>query len=100
MLLYVTLAAAVAIALFFGLRRRSLDKEPEQHHLASLMIAALTEGSGIQPSHVREWVAEQRWSAPKRSVRVSHALGLARANVPEAGQGPLLDLARGLIAAR
>jgi uncharacterized protein YjcR len=100
MYLYIVISAAIAIIWFFALRRRELNKAPEQHHLASMMIAALTNGSGVQPEDVRAWIKEQGWSASRRSVRVSHALGLARANVPEQHQATLLDLARGLISAR
>jgi uncharacterized protein YjcR len=95
----ITIAAAIAIIWFFALRRRELNKAPEQHQLASMMIASLTSGSGVQPSDVHRWVSAQQWSASRRSVRVSHALGLARTNVPEEQQTTLLELARGLIAA-
>jgi uncharacterized protein YjcR len=100
MLLYITIAALLFFATFFFARRRELNKAPEQHHLASLMLASLTAGSGVEPADVRVWIDQQGWSASRRSVRVSHALGLARANVPEAHQGTLLKLARGLISAR
>jgi hypothetical protein len=100
MYLYIVLSAAAAFILFFILRRRELNRAPEQHHLASLMIAAHTAGSGVSAADVLAWVRAQQWSASRRSVRVSHALGLARANVPEEHQAPLLALARGLIAGR
>jgi hypothetical protein len=100
MLLYIVLSAAAAMIGFWYWRRRALNQAPEQHHLASLMIAALTAGSGVQPNDVQAWITDKRWSASTRSVRVSHALGLARTNVAAAGQGPLLDLARALIAGR
>jgi hypothetical protein len=97
MLVYIVLSAAAAIIWFWMLRRRNLSQAPEQHHLASMMIAALTAGSGVSTEDVSAWLAEQRWSGSKRSVRVSHALGLARANMPEDHHASLLDLARRLI---
>ena len=96
-LLYITLAGAAAIILFFVLRRRELDKLPEQHHLASLMIAALTDGSGVAPADVSSWLDAQRWSRSRRSVRVSHALTLAHRSVASGYHPTLLALAQRLI---
>lgn len=100
MYVYIVLSAAAAIIWFFLLRRRELDKAPEQHQLASMMIAALTQGSGVQPGDVSAWLREQRWGGGRRAVRVSHALNLARRSLPEVQHPPLLALARMLIAPR
>jgi uncharacterized protein YjcR len=100
MLLYVTIAAVIFFVGFFIARRRQLNRAPEQHHLASMMVAALTQESTVKPQDVSAWVNAQGWSASRRSVRVSHALRLAQANVPTEHQATLLDLARRLISTR
>jgi hypothetical protein len=93
-------SAAAAIIWFFLLRRRELDKAPEQHQLASMLIAALARDGGVTAQTIRDWIGTQGWSRSRRSVRISHALRLAQPTVPEQHQAALLALARALIAAR
>ncbi len=96
MLLYITLAGAAAFVLYFVLRQRALDNAPDQHHLASLMIAALTSGSGVEQRDIERWIADQGWSRARQSVRVHHALGLARGTIAPDHHPVLLELARRL----
>ena len=101
MALFLLVFGALGLALFaFSRQRRILNGDRDQHHLASLLIAAVSGEEGVSPQLIRHWMADKGWSMAERRKRVAHGLRLAGGAVSGDGYPPLLALARNLMEQR
>ncbi|MFC4291558.1 hypothetical protein ACFOWX_03925 [Sphingorhabdus arenilitoris] len=82
---------AVALAYFYGLNRR-YNADKAQHHLASMMIAEVTQNGEATREDI---VQHLRHYAPSdRLRRVNHALKLIKKTVSAENYGKALELAK------
>lgn len=81
-----------SVAYFFFDRNRRLDKDRAQHHLASLLIAAANGRDGVGESDVIAHLRSFGLSRAQETIRLNHALKLARTAV----SGDMYDRAAAL----
>lgn len=75
--LLLTLGALGAAVYAFSRRKVYFDKDRNQHHLASMLIAVVTQSEPLGRIDIVNWLEAQNWPAVERQKRVDHAVGLA-----------------------
>lgn len=89
----------VGAILFFFLRRNTeLAKDRTQHHLASMLISVAAGQGEVGRDDIVALLRSKRYSQPQITVRVNHAVSLARSAVSGALYDKVVDLAREVIA--
>jgi len=83
---------------YFYQRRNRLNSDREQHHLASLIIACVYETEGVSPATIAAYLKACVYTQTERHVRISHAVGLAKASVTNEKYMLIVQLARRLSA--
>ena len=94
---------AVLILCFIGAlwwynhqRQKRLDADPGQHHLASLLVGAVTGQPGSSQRIAAEQLAQIAKGSADRRVRLTHAVMLVRSNEAPELYSKVLELARKL----
>ncbi|MCB2057561.1 MAG: hypothetical protein H6916_02920 [Novosphingobium sp.] len=81
MLLYALLAIGIFLMtrqMYFG----GLDRDRNQHHLASLLCAVAASQPGHDRKEISTHLAAIARNGVERKLRLTHAVRLARGNVP------------------
>lgn len=93
-------AAILAFALLLWLynyrRQQRLDADPGQHHLASLLVGAVTGEHGESQRIAAEHLGRIASGSADRRVRLTHAVMLVRSSSAPQVYAGVLDLARRL----
>ena len=77
-------------------RQQRLDADPAQHHLASLLIAAVTGQPGARQRTASEQLDQIAKGSADRRVRLTHAVMLVRGSAAPELYAKVLELARRL----
>ena len=90
----------VGTILFFFLRRNAgLAKESIQHHLASMLISVAAGQDEVSKDDIVALLRSRLYSRSQITVRVNHAVSLARSAVSGELYDKVVELAREVIAA-
>ena len=73
------------ILMYFHQRNLRLNRDHDQHHLASMLIATAAGRDEVSMADVRAFLAEKDYGVAERHYRLSHAVKLAGTAV----KGPL-----------
>lgn len=90
------LAFAGMLWLFNHRRQQRLDADPAQHHLASLMVGAVTGQLGASQRLAAEHLDQIAKGSADRRVRLTHAVMLVRGSAAPELYAKVLELARKL----
>lgn len=97
MLMWIALGGCALLIVYYVRRQRALAADPAQHHLATLMIAAVAGIEGKSDADVRAYIRTQGWNAAHTRIRVTQAVLATRATVPPERYEQLLNLSRRLL---
>ncbi|MDF7776192.1 hypothetical protein P1X14_13115 [Sphingomonas sp. AOB5] len=78
----------------FGARKARLDRDRDQHHLASMLISIAAGRDEVSRADLDAFVAAKGWSGADWSVRRSHAAKLAGTAVSGELYDKVIQLAR------
>lgn len=67
----------IALVWYFMVTRVRLDKDRDQHHLASLLIAVAAGGGQATRGDLDAWLAGRNYRTAERTSRLNHAVKLA-----------------------
>ena len=90
------LAFAGMLWLYNYLRQKRLDADPAQHHLASLLVGAVSGQPGASQRIATEHLALISRGSADRRVRLTHAVMLVRGSATPELYAKVLELARKL----
>ena len=88
------LVFALLLWLYNHRRQQRLDADPAQHHLASLLIGAVTGAPGASQRIVAQQLGRIANGSADRRVRLTHAVMLVRAGEAPELYAKVLELAR------
>ena len=90
------LAFAGMLWLFNHRRQKRLDADPGQHHLASLLVGAVTGQPGVSQRIAAEHLDLIAKGSADRRVRLTHAVMLVRSSATPELYAKVLELSRRL----
>ena len=90
------LAFAGMLWLFNHRRQKRLDADPGQHHLASLMLGAVSGQAGASQRLAAEHLGQISKGSADRRVRLTHAVMLVRGSATPELYAKVLELSRRL----
>ena len=90
------LAFAGMLWLFNHRRQKRLDADQGQHHLASLLVGAVSGQPGASQRIATEHLASISTGSADRRVRLTHAVMLVRGSATPELYAKVLELARSL----
>ena len=90
------LAFAGVLLLYNHRRQQRLDADPAQHHLASLLVGAVSGQPGASQRLAAEQLDQISKGSADRRVRLTHAVMLVRGSAAPELYAKVLELARRL----
>lgn len=83
--LILAFALAASLGMYFYRRTLRLNRDRDQHHLASMLISIAAGRDEVSRGDVRAFLAEKNYGVGERLYRLNHAVKLAGT----AAKGPL-----------
>jgi len=83
--LILVFALVASIGMYFYRRKLRLNRDRDQHHLASMLISIAAGRDEVRRADVRTFLAEKGYGVGERLYRLNHAVKLAGT----AAKGPL-----------
>ena len=85
--LILAFALLTSIGMYFYRRNLRLNRDQDQHHLASMLVSIAADRDEVGRDDVRAFLAARGYGVGERIYRLNHAVKLAGTAV----QGPLYD---------
>jgi hypothetical protein len=94
MFLILTFTAAASIGMYFFRRNLRLNRDRDQHHLASMLVSIAAGGDEVSRADVRAFLAAKGYGVGERLYRLNHAVKLAGTVVKGPPHESVVALAR------